>query len=309
VSTEITGYTASALAWLFSVTKEEVYLDRARKTARFLIDCAWDVKRQTFPFEHPSSFTYFFDCGIIVRGLLAVWHQTKEDQLLDVAHRAARSMVNDFGAGADCHPILNLPDKTPIDRTSHWSRGPGCYQLKSALAWFDVAEITGDADLRAAWEISLASSLASHESFLPAATGTDVMDRLHAYSYFLEALTAVLDRPECQTAYGKALSGVEQNLGALRSTFVRSDVYAQLLRACLNGQQVVPLDVPSASAEAEALASFQAESEDPRIDGGFWFGRRDGKLSPHVNPVSTAFAMQALHMWQGGSRPCRHLLI
>ncbi len=68
-----------------------------------------------------------------------------------------------------------------------------------------------------------------------------------------------------------------------------------------------------AAAHANALAEFQAASEDPRIDGGFYFGRREGVLSPHVNPVSTAFALQALEMWrecQAGTKlPCRHLLI
>jgi hypothetical protein len=57
--------------------------------------------------------------------------------------------------------------------------------------------------------------------------------------------------------------------------------------------------------EADALAEFQQASDDPRIDGGFAFGRRDGVVSPHINPVSTAFAMQALYP----TKPCRQLLI
>ena len=65
----------------FKVTGDEAYLARARKTARFLVD-AWDERLRTFPFEHPSPrrerpSCYFFDCGIIIRGLLAVWRETK----------------------------------------------------------------------------------------------------------------------------------------------------------------------------------------------------------------------------------------
>ena len=313
VSTEITGYTASALVWLFKATKDEAYLDRARLTARFLTDRAWDPQLKTFPFEYPSNLTYFFDCGIIVRGLMAVWRETREERLLTIAHETCRSMIRDFGAGAECHPILELPSKAPLERTPQWSRSPGCYQLKAALAWFDVAEETGDAALRTAWETSLSAALESHARFLPQETDEitryGVMDRLHAYSYFLEALTAVLDRPECRSAYASALAAVERHLRRIAPVFVRSDVYAQLLRARLNGQEVVPLDVAAASAEADALRTFQCASDDPRIDGGFSFGRRDGVLSPHINPVSTAFAMQALEMWQGGTKLCRHLLI
>jgi hypothetical protein len=301
VSTEITGYTASALVWLFTVTQDEAYLDRARQTARFLVECAWNAKLRTFPFEYPSNFAYFFDCGIIARGLMAVWRQTGDEQFAAIARAACLGMVADFGAGANCHPILELPSKSPIERTSQWSRGPGCYQLKSALAWFDVAEATGDTVLRDAWESMLAAALATHTSFLPETTSETtrygVMDRLHAYSYFLEALTAVRDRPECQAAHTYGVAAVEKHLREIEPFFVRSDVYAQLLRARLNGGAGTP--------EAEALAKFQQTSDDPRIDGGFSFGRRDGVVSPHINPVSTAFAIQALHP----TKPCRQLLI
>ena len=36
----------------------------------------------------------------------------------------------------------------------------------------------------------------------------------------------------------------------------------------------------------------------PRIDGGFYFARRGASWQPHVNPVSTAFGLQALAMWR-----------
>jgi hypothetical protein len=39
-------------------------------------------------------------------------------------------------------------------------------------------------------------------------------------------------------------------------------------------------------------------SDDPRIDGGFYFGRKAGAWLPHVNPVSTAFAAQALALFE-----------
>jgi len=95
---------------------------------------------------------------------------------------------------------------------------------------------------------------------------------------------------------------------------VRSDVYAQLLRIRLfadwNG--AAPLDRQAAEKEAETLAGFQAASADPRIDGGFYFGRRGAEWLPYINPVSTAFAMQALALWElprPRRQPLRHLLI
>ena len=75
----------------------------------------------------------------------------------------------------------------------------------------------------------------------------------------------------------------------------------------------MPLDQFTAINEANRLAEFQASAEDPRLEGGYYFGRRDGDWAPHVSPVSTAFALQALALWDtlgnGGTQPHRHLLI
>ena len=69
------------------------------------------------------------------------------------------------------------------------------------------------------------------------------------------------------------------------------------------------MDVRAAREEAAALAGFQVSSEDAHLDGGFLFGRRHNELVPHSNPVSTAFAIQALEAWRafeaGENTSCR----
>lgn len=309
VSTEITGYAASIFVWLFRLTRDEKYLDAARQAACFLVEDAWDEALETFAFELPPRFTYFFDCGIIIRGLAAVWRETKESRLIEVAAAASHGMIRDFRAGRCYHPILTLPDKRPLAREPRWSKEPGCYQLKSALAWHEVARITNDLALDAAFEDALSNALASHGSFLP---GTEdrqaVMDRLHAYCYFLEGLVAFLDRDECAAACREGIDRVSMLLRDIAPDFARSDVYAQLLRVRLAGIKAVPLDREAAAYEARELAAFQLSSDDHRTDGGWTFGRRDGKLSLHVNPVSTAFAIEALELWRtfeaGDAIPC-----
>ena len=319
VSTEITGYTASTLVYLYLTTGEEIYLDRARWTARFLLHEGWDRELQTFPFEHPSPSelshhrAYFFDCGIIIRGLLAVWRQTKEQDLLDLASSAARAMIADFRADADFHPILELPDRQPLSRTDHWSRSAGSYQLKSAMSWLEVAEATGEPSLKAAYLEMLDFALAAYPGFLPAATPHATMDRLHPACYFLEALTPVLDRADCASAFASMLISVDCFFREISQSFTRCDVVAQLLRARIYGAEIVPLPDAVGEAEARTLQSFQLESEDRRLDGGYYFANRDGAPSPHVSPVSSGFGLQALQMWndyKAGKRlPCPQLLI
>lgn len=315
VSTEITGYSASVLAFLYSRSGDSSFLDHARAAALFLVDHAWDAALGIFPYEHPSPsavskhLAFFFDSGIIVRGLLAVWRITKEQRLLDSAVEAARGMLADFHSGSDLHPILVLPEKRPLERDQHWSRSPGCYQSKSALAWWEVAQITGDSALRDAYFETIDAAMCSHRNFLPGtAERLRVMDRLHAASYFLEALSPLLHRAECVEAYRFTMQSVSEYLRDLAPEFARSDVYAQLLRARVYGAGAIPVDFNAAREEAAALARFQAASPDPRIDGGFWFGRRGDEMIPHVNPVSTAFAVQALEVWRafemGEPNPC-----
>jgi hypothetical protein len=309
VSTEITGYTLSALLFLHQRTGDARYLESALRAARFLTRSAWDAGLGTFPFEHggngDAAFAYFFDCGIIVRGLLSAWRVTEDTEFRDAAIAAGRGMLSDFPADAGIHPILALPDKRPLAWEPRWSASPGCYQLKSALAWHELFEVTGESAFQHGYESALQAALENYPGFLPGDPDQHrVMDRLHPYTYFLEGLLPVLGRPECAAAFRQGVDRAGQYLRKIAPLFVRSDVYAQLLRARLLGEALgaLPLNETEAAHEAEQAASFQIQPSDSggddRLAGGFLFGRKQGQAMPFVNPVSTAFCIQALALWQ-----------
>jgi hypothetical protein len=319
VSNEITGYAVSTLVYLHALSRQSEYLDRALAAARFLTRRAWDAELQTFPFECAppgDGFTYFFDSGIMVRGLLSAWRASGEPEFREIAAACGRSMARDFSAGGCFHPILRLPEKKPVACDHRWSRGSGCYQLKSAMAWFDLYEQTGESGFHDHYREALEFSLRTHDSFLPGdADPLRVMDRLHAYSYFLEGLLPVADEPACAAAL---VTGIERVAGYLREiepVFARSDVYAQLLRVRLFADQagVAPLNRAAAAFEADRLAGFQSAGADPQVSGGFWFGRKGEETLPFINPVSAGFGLQALAMWskygKGGPPLDRHALI
>lgn len=306
VSTEITGYAVSTLLFLYERTGDPSYLDAGLRAARFLTRVAWDAQLGTFPFELANSaggpaLAYFFDCGIIARGLLCAWRVTGETEFRDTAVAAGRAMLTDFQAGPAIHPILALPEKRPRAWEPRWSASPGCYQLKSAMAWHELFEATGGREFLCGYEAALQAALANDAAFLAADSDpARIMDRLHAYAYFLEGLLPVLDRPECARAFRDGVDRASRLLREIAPVFARSDVYAQLLRARLLGAAhgALPLDENSAAHEAERAASFQIASDDPRVGGGFLFGRKEGEALPFVNPVSTAFCLQALALWE-----------
>jgi hypothetical protein len=310
VSTEITGYAVSTLLLLDEP-------DAARAAARYLVR-AWSRDAMPFELVPEPRFTYFFDCGIVVRGLLAAWRATGEPQFLDLAVEIGKAMRTDFAAqDGTYHPVLELPGKRPASwDASRWSQSPGCYQLKSALAWWDLFEATGETQFRRAYEDFLQTALRCYPTFLPGHSNPlKVVDRLHAFLYFLEGTSACLSHDACVAAVCDGIQQVACHLTRLAPQFERSDVYAQLLRMRVYADWagVLPLDRAAAQHESQTLAEFQASSTDPRIDGGFYFGRQGSTWLPYVNPVSTAFATQALALWDQhcrGSAPgdCRLLI-
>ncbi len=303
VSTEITGYAAGALLFLHARTGDARYLEQALRAGRFLTRLAWDRELAVMPFEvgAPEGRTYFFDSGIIARGLAALWRSSGEAEFLAAAERCAESMALEFAAGDEFHPILELPSKKPAARDRRWSRAPGCYQLKAGLAWCELAEATGRPEYRAPYDRLLKYALSDQVGFLAGEPERErVVDRLHAYCYFLEGLLASADRPDCTLALREGLERAAEVRDSVGPLFERSDVYAQLLRLRLfaAGLGAVPLDRKAAEREAAVILEFQAGGSDPRMAGGVYFGRKVGQMLPYVNPASTAFAMQALEMWR-----------
>jgi hypothetical protein len=219
--------------------------------------------------------------------------------------------MRDFlSAEGDYHPILTLPDKQPEPRDpDRWSRIAACYQLKSAMAWYDLFESTGDNCFREPYQRVLEYSL---QKDLGPYTRDNTMDRLHAYCYFLEGLLPWVHEKRCAEALSSGILLTQTFLRKFAPEFARSDVYAQLLRVRIfaGWAGAAPLiDRGEAAEEAAALATYQASDPDPRIDGGYWFGRKHGETMPFVNPVSTAFAAQALELWENRVQVTRHSLI
>ncbi len=305
ISTEITGYFVSSTLDLFDRLGDARLLEAALRAGRFLISKAWNAAPGVMPFEWsadgslPEHATYFFDNGIIARALLRLWRASGEQLFFDCAAGCGESMRRDFAGAAEIHPVLELPSRKPAPRDARWSRQPGCYQLKSALAWRDLAQATGDRSWLEPFDEALDRALATHAAFPEGESGIRIMDRLHAYGYFLEACLARMASPAVAEALRSGIAAAGSHLRQIRDSFERSDVPAQVLRVRLwaDAAGVVPLDVTAAAEEACWAARYQLAGA-VNLDGGFCFGRRDGHFMPFVNPVSTAFCLQALALWQ-----------
>jgi len=299
ISTEITGYACSTLAYLHRLSAEPAYLAAAERAAGFLTEVAWQPGIAAMPFEvgEPLPPAYFFDCGIIVRGLLAVWRVNGNERLLEIARQVGLFMGRAFRApGGKLHPIVALPSMEAWPYEKRWSREPGCLQLKSAVAWDNLATHFPNDPFLDWYEEALAEALGTWETFLPGDEDSlRVMDRLHAHSYFLEGMLPRAQRKKVHQTLMAAIDRTGRYLREIGPRFERSDVCGQLLRARIYAGNV---DLPMAAEEAARCASHQVFGDEPMNDGGFCFGRRDGASLPYMNPVSTAFCLQALEHWR-----------
>jgi hypothetical protein len=169
------------------------------------------------------------------------------------------------------------------------------------MAWLELADATFDARYRQGYDSALANALANASDFLPGHAESDaVMDRLHAFLYFLEGLLPRAAEPDCAIALCDGIPRVARYVAEIGPDFLRADVLAQLLRLRIyaNAANVLPIDAAAASREVAGLRRFQAKHDNPRIDGGFYFGARANEIIPHISPVPTVFAIQALDLWR-----------
>jgi len=308
ISTEITAYAIQAYLVL-PLPGHTGLLSNALRAGQFLCYDTGDQQSGLFPFEvkragfPPSTTSYFFDCGIIIRALLALWNTTADPMYLERAERCGADMMGRMSrVDGTFFPVMDLGSGLGTVGSDHWSLQPGVYQLKAGMAFMELADVTSSGLFSKTADLLLASALRQHEMFLPGHSDPDrVADRLHAYCYFLEGLLPFLERRfECTQVLCSGITRVANLVAQTRQALERSDVIAQLLRLRLIADflGVMELDTTAASWEAESIPAFQLLTDQKPTHGAFSFGRRGGRLTPHANPVSSVFCLQALRMWQ-----------
>ena len=296
----------------------------AARAGGFLLRHAFDMSRELFPLrvsrnQQPEArLAFFLDCSIVVRALVHLWSATNDQAYLECAERCGLALHSRMATvdGA-FFPIYDLEADRAYAETGSWSVEMEVPQLKAGLALLELHKATGlgefehDAAALRKW------CLKRHESFLPGEVDdAKVIDRLHAYCYFLEGLlpSVALDADSGRVLQFGVLR-VENFLDEFGADFQRCDVMAQILRLRLYADKfgLMELDYKRAEEEAAAVAECQIQSADPKTDGGFTLTRRRGKCEPSLDTTATVFALQALEMWDqaddGGLRDPWEVLI
>ena len=323
ISTTATGYYVSAQVWARRFSKDAL-APMGPRAGGFLLEQAFDMSKELFPVHIDSKerqearLAFFLDCAVVMRSLVHLWSVTKDQAYLECAERcglALRSKMTTVDGGF--FPIYDLDTDRAYAEVGSWAVEAGVPQLKAGLALLELHKATGRGEFETDAEAMRKWCLKRQESFLPGEVDDNkVMDRLHAYCYFLEGLLpAVALDADSGRVLQFGILRVENLLDELGTDFRRCDVLAQVLRLRLYADKlgIMELDYGRAEEEAAAVVECQIQSADPRSDGGFALTQRRGKLEPNLDTAASVFALQALEMWdqaeEGGLRESWEVLI
>ena len=312
ISTQSTAFFISTFLRL-GEPSQNLAPDEALRAGGFLLDRAFHRSKELFAHEvyggsnSPSTRTYFFDCSIVIRSLVDLWKATEEPDYLECVERCGFALqILMSRMDGSFFPVYDFSRDQPIDDGETWSTRPEVYQLKAGLALQDLTDATGLYEFVDMSETLRRWCLKRHESFVPNfGDSEERMSQLHAYCYFLEGLLQEASQDaDCSRALQWGILRVENLVEEMGPQFPRSDIIAQLLRLRFYADTfaVMEIDHDTAESEVAALIEFQQQSSDPRVDGGFAFARRGTEIVPHMNPVSTVLAVQALTMWESAEQ-------
>jgi hypothetical protein len=325
VYSEITGYLATFMCACHARTGDPRTLASAAAAGDWLLRtahpetggfrCLWPLTPSRFDYKVDQIYT--FDTGVIVSGLVNLYLAGGETRYLDAAVTAAdwllRVMRKDDGLFL---PVYDIARGAPApESTNEWSLCAGAYHTKVALGLLNLFTVTGTTAHRDAAVAACDAALALQQPdgrfvTFPPDGGTNC----HPHAYAAEGLWVVgrlLERDDFLDASARAtawLLAMQSADGMIPRHWhdgqpvyhERVDVLCQTLRlAAIHLADGRIADTPALRERLDLLVGHilasQMTRSDPRVDGGFAFGRlSNGTPMPHVNVWVTAFAAQAL---------------
>ncbi len=310
---EITGYFLTLCVNLSRHLPEDDWLERAERAAEWILRHGMTStgavlgrkyvdpqvgRRDPRSNQHPHS--YFFNCGVVGLGLVALSEATGNDRWRAAARRIGSFCLQAFEPADRLthHAGFDLSTGSPLigDR---WSQHGGPFLLKAALFLERLTKLGGPAELGAFFERLLERTLAAQQvngRFPTDPTGDTT--HLHSHLYTLEALLTLGAARGDSALLDRAQSGLEwaletcldprrclqqwsrREVAIIRG--VRTDMLAQTLRAVEILQWMRPDWKGAPTRQLTELEQLLGEHRLP--SGGLAYGRDElGEKPFHAN--------------------------
>jgi hypothetical protein len=314
IYSEITGYAITTLLFLEKIYKERIYLDKAKRAARWIIKEAMlpcgairtrlykedELADEAYSFCGENVFS--FDLGMVLYGMINLYKRTKDNIFFDTSKKMADFLLSQMHKDdGSFSPLYNAKTKRHIESFDKWSNQSGAFHAKVSLGLIDVFEVTKEKKYRDA-----AARVCEYALSFQQEDGRFITDRakkttnLHPHSYTAEGLLysgAYLGEERFIKAAQKATEWVFSNLSSGKldelytpesksfNGFQRCDVLAQSLR--------LGIIFSVSDTKLKKLESFLLKHQyvgfAARQQGGF----RYNISGDHINSWCTMFFLQA----------------
>jgi len=320
---EITGYGITTLLFLYKLDKDNIYLERAKMAASWLMNkathksggilCRSFYKEKDFMGSFENEEIFLFDCGMVLNGLTNLYDITKDKTYLDYSIKLAEFMLKMQKPDGSFYAVYNGKNKSLTDDGEKWSTQSGAFHNKLAIGLLKLHEITKDEKYKKS-----ASKVCDYSlKFLKddgrfvtfSKTGNSLF---HPHCYAAEGLYVAgtylnnkkyLDVSKKSTIY--LFNNQLDNFGIPQMfkdnsfiEFERTDILAQTLRLGVLYSKYI--DKKKIESLEERLLKFQNLKNEQK--GAFIYGYDDsGKKYEHLNSWCTMFALQALLIYKSTS--------
>jgi len=314
---EITGYGITTLIYLYGLSKEEIFLERAKLAADWLIKkathrsggilCRYFYKKTEFMGSFENEEMFLFDNGMVLNGITNLYEITKDEKYLKFSKKLADFIISKQKEDGSFYAVYDGKNKKLVDDGKKWSTQSGAFHNKISIGLTNLYKITEDKEYKKSaikiCDYSLKFFKDNGRVVTFSRTGNSL---LHPHCYAAEGLYTVgkyfdkkkyLEYSRRATDY---LFSIQKSNGGIPQffkennliDFERLDILAQTLRlGVLNSINNEKLDKLK-----KRLIKFQNLNKEQK--GGFRYGYDDqGNKYEHINSWCTMFALQALILY------------
>jgi|SRR3989344_3049852 len=311
---EITGYGITTLLFMYQLNKENVFLERAKMAADWIMNKAthksggiltrYFYEETEFMGSFENEEIFLFDCGMVLNGMVSLYDTTKDKKYLIFCKRLADFILNKQKPDGGFYAVYNGKNNSLIDNGEKWSTQSGALHNKLAIGLLKLHQITKEEK----YKESAINACENNKKFFKndgrvvnfSKTGNSLF---HPHCYAIEGLYAAgnyLNNKEYLELAKKAtkyLFTIQKENGGIPQMFKdgklvefeRSDILGQTLRAG------ILFSIEKIKLEKLKNRLFEFQNLEGEQKGGFKYGFDDsGKKYDHLNSWCTMFALQAM---------------
>lgn len=309
---EITGYALTTFLYLYKVTNDNIFLERA------IIIGDWLLKKQNIngafltAYYHSNKIGpskpeeyHSFDIGMIANGLANLYRNIKDEKYLMAARKAADWLISFQDNNGSIAAQIGKFDGLVKDNNRTWSTQAGPYHVKLAIGFLNIYDLTNEEKYKQAAEKLCDYALTKQKKDGQFLTYGDLNGtNLHPHAYSAEGLYVAgvfLDNKNYLLAAEKA---TEWALLYTREGIVprhkheeifnyneRVDILSQISRLAI----LLDISDKKIADVLLVIKKYQYFGKNKTQTGGFLFGKMsDGVEAQHVNSWVSMFALQTL---------------